>query len=312
MRILFFGTPELAVPSLSMLIEGRFEVVGVVSQPDRGRGRGRKSSPTPVAQRAIEAGIPLFRPEKVGEIVEQLEALDPDVGIVVAFGQFIAKRIRELPRLGFLMNAHASLLPRFRGAAPIQAAILAGDKKTGVSVMRVEREMDAGAIALVREIEIGPTENAGELSERIAKLAAEAIEAALDQLDAGTLDFSEQDHSRASLAGKFDRRRAALDWQQPADVLLRQIRAYAPKPGAFTSAAGQVLRILAAHVEADPIDVPAGTVEYDAGTRLRIATGEGWLVPESIQRAGGKAMTVDAYLRGRAIPDGLRLENADA
>ncbi len=311
MRILFFGTPELAVPSLSRLIEGRFEVVGVVSQPDRGRGRGRKRSPSPVSQRALEAKIPLFRPEKVAEIAEDLRALDADLGVVVAFGQFIAKEIRELPRLGFLINAHASLLPRHRGAAPIQAAILAGDKTTGVSVMRVEREMDAGAVALVKEIEIGESEDAGGLGERIAKLAADALAEALEALDAATLVWAEQDHAHATLAGKFDRATARLDWNEPAEALLRHVRAFAPKPGAFTEVEDDVVRILAAHVEAGPTEAAPGTVQCDGKAQLRIATGTGWLVAERIQRAGGKPMTVDAYLRGRSIPDGIQLGSAD-
>ena len=152
MRIIFFGTPEIAVPSLERLIEGPFDVVGVVSQPDRGRGRGRKRSPSPVAARAADAGVDLLRPENVGEdaTAEALARAKPDLGVVVAFGQFIPKRIRTLPRLGYLINGHASLLPRYRGAAPVAHAILDGERYTGVSVMRVERTMDAGPVALAR------------------------------------------------------------------------------------------------------------------------------------------------------------------
>ncbi len=312
MRILFFGTPDLAVPSLERLIDSRFDVVGVVSQPDRKRGRGRKTSPSPVAEQALEHGIPLLRPERVGKIADELAQFDADVGVVIAFGQFIPKKIRELPRRGFLINAHASLLPRHRGAAPIQAAILAGDETTGITVMRVEREMDTGAMALTREIAIGEQEDAGTLAERLSRLAADALTAALEELDADRLEWTEQDHTAATEAGKFDRETARIDWRAPAIQLHRQVRAFAPKPGAFTTLEGDTLRILAAHVDPSDHDQPPGTVQCDGRATLRIATGKGWLVPDTIQRAGGKAMTPDAYLRGREIPDGICLVDSDA
>jgi methionyl-tRNA formyltransferase len=314
MRILFFGTPDLAVPSLRRLIESHFDVVGVVSQPDRRRGRGRKTSPSPVAEQALEHGIPLLRPEHVGDVDDELERLDADVGVVVAFGQFIPKKIRELPRRGFLINAHASLLPRHRGAAPIQAAILAGDETTGITVMRVEREMDAGAMALTREIAIGEQEDAGALAERLSQLAADALLDALEELDASRLEWTEQDHSAATEAGKFDRETARIDWRAPAIQLHRQVRAFAPKPGAFTTLEGDTLRVLTAHVDPSAHGEAPGTVECDGRSTLRIATGDGWLVPDTIQRAGGKAMAPDAYLRGREIPNGICLaadEDAD-
>ncbi len=306
MRIIFFGTPEIAVPSLERLMAGRFEVVAVVSQPDRRRGRGRRLSPSAVSQVALDAELPLFRPEKVGEIRDDLAALAADVGVVVAYGQFLPKKIRELPSMGFLINAHASLLPSYRGAAPINQAILEGEKMTGVSVMRVDREMDAGPVALVREIEIGENENAGELTDRLAQLASEALEAALEALDADDLRWVEQDHSRATLAGKLSREMGELKWSEPADALLRRIRAFAPKPGAYTLLDGEVLRIMQARIEPEEVGPSPGTLEVQAGKRLRVATGKGWLIPTRVQRAGGKEMSVDAFLRGRPIPDGSR------
>jgi methionyl-tRNA formyltransferase len=317
LRVAFFGTPEIAVPTLERLIAGPFEVVVVVSQPDRARGRGRKLSPSPVSRVALDAEIPLLRPEKVGEpeVIEALGAAAPDVGVVVAFGQFLPKTIRELPALGFMINAHASLLPKYRGAAPINHAILCGEKKTGISVMRVEREMDSGAVALVRETPIGEHENAAELGERLAHLAAEAIEEALEQLDAGSATWTEQDHALATTAPKLDRETARLDWRESAEALARRIYAMAPKPGAFTLLEGEPLRILAAEVqsqaEAGEISQPTGTVLSSEG-RLRVATGEGWLIPLRLQRAGAKAMEVDAFLRGRPIPDGTPLGDLDS
>lgn len=303
MRIIFFGTPEIAVPSLERLIAGRFEVVGVVSQPDRRRGRGRKVSPSPVSIVAERCGIPLFRPESVASVRNDLTALAPDVGVVVAFGQFLPKSIRELPARGYLINAHASLLPKYRGAAPINHAILEGESTTGISVMRVDREMDAGPVALTREIEIGKHESAGELTERLAQLAADALEPALEQIDEDTVVFKEQDHARATFAGKLTREMGELRWSEPAEALVRRIRAFAPKPGAYAHLEGELLRIFTARAEAGE-SVPApGTIIVEQNKRLRVATGRGWLIPGRVQRAGGKEMSVDAFLRGRAIAD---------
>ncbi len=307
MRILFFGTPELAVPSLERLVASRFDVVAVVSQPDRKRGRGRKTSPSPVAEVALREDIPLLRPERVGEIAEELADFEADIGVVVAFGQFIPKKIRELPGCGFLINAHASLLPRHRGAAPIQAAILAGDTTTGITVMRVEREMDAGAMALTHEIAIGEQEDAGALGERLSQVAADALIEALEAFDAGKLEWTEQDHGAATEAGKFDRETARIDWKESATALHRRVRAFAPRPGAFTHVEDDTLRILVAHVDPASHSLAPGTVECDGRSQLRVATGEGWLVVDRLQRAGGKAMDLDAYLRGREIPDGCVL-----
>lgn len=307
MRILFFGTPKIALPSLERLISGPFEVVGVVSQPDRPKGRGRSLSPSPVSELALEAGIPLSRPESVGLARAELAALTPDVGVVVAFGQFLPKPIRELPSCGFLINAHASLLPRYRGAAPINHAILAGEKTTGVSVMRVDREMDAGPVALRREIEIGEHETAGELTDRMAQLAAEALETALAQIDDGSLRWTEQDHARANFAEKLTREMAAIDWSDTADAIARRVRAFAPKPGAYTHLDGEPLRILAGESLSGTADLSPGIADLEDGVKLRIATGQGWFLPTRVQRAGGKEMPVDAFLRGRSIATGTRL-----
>lgn len=306
MRIIFFGTPEIALPSLERLIAGPFDVVGVVSQPDRPRGRGRSVSPSPISKLALEVGIPLVRPEQVSEACDKLEALAPDVGVVIAFGQFLPKRVRELPKLGFLINAHASLLPKYRGAAPINHAILTGEKTTGVSVMRVDREMDAGPVALCREIEIGENETSGELTDRMAQLAAEALDAALEQIDTGSLHWTEQDHGRASYAEKLTKQMAAIDWTNSADAISRRVRAFAPKPGAYTHLDGVVLRVLAGRSMPGNVSASPGTVEIDDGKHLRVATGQGWFSPTRVQRAGGKAMPVDAFLRGHSIEAGTR------
>lgn len=311
LRIVYFGTPAFAVPTLEALLAGPHDVVGVVSQPDRQRGRGRRVVPSPVSEVALRRGLALLRPERVGEpeSVEAIRALGADLGVVVAFGQFLTKRVREAPALGYLVNGHASLLPKYRGAAPIARAILAGETWTGVSVMRVEREMDAGPVALERRLAILPDETAGELSLRLAALTAEAVSRVVDAIAAGDVHFEPQDASLATEAPKIERAEARLDWREPAEQLVLRVRALSPSPGAHTQLSGDALRILKARAEAGPVDASPGTVRRAADGRLRIATGDGWLVPLVVQRAGGRALDTDAFLRGRDVPDGTMLGN---
>lgn len=282
----------------------------MVSQPDRPRGRGRERSPSPIAACAQAAGIPLLQPERVGdpEVERALRALTPDLGVVVAFGQFVPRALRELPRLGYLVNAHASLLPRHRGAAPIAHAILAGDRETGISVMRVEKEMDAGPVALVRRTQIGEDEDMGSLEARLAELAADAIVEALAAIAAGTITWTPQDAARASFAPKRTREDARLDFSAPAERLVRQVRAFAPRPGAFTLLAGEPLRILAAHAVEGTPGVAPGVVRIESGGReLWIATADGWLAPRVLQRAGGRPLDVADFLRGARVRSGTIL-----
>jgi methionyl-tRNA formyltransferase len=309
LRLAFFGTPDFAVPTLERLLEGRHEVVCVVCQPDRQRGRGRKSSPAPVADLALAAGVPLMRPENIGdaEALAEFRACEPDLGVVVAFGQFLPKAIREAPARGYLINGHASLLPSYRGAAPIPRCILDGATKTGVSAMRVEREMDTGPIALQREIEIGENENAGELSGRIARLTADALEEAIEQIADDRVDWVSQDDTRATFAPKIGRSDARLIWTESAEAICRRVRAMAPSPGAFAIFGGENLRILDARADAAPTDLAPGTVCTGPARELRIATGDGWLLPRILQRPGKRALDVEAFVRGKPIPDGTSL-----
>lgn len=306
LRLAFFGTPEFAVPTLQRLIDGRHELVAVVCQPDRPRGRGRRASPAPVAELSLAVGIPTLRPERVAtpEFTEELLSRTPDMGVVVAFGQFLPKRIRELPSRGFLLNGHASLLPRHRGAAPIVHAILAGDAATGVSAMRIEREMDAGPVALQREIAIRENESAGELSARLAILTANVLEEAIEQIASERVVWTPQDATRVTQAPKIERGDTRLAWSAPSDALVRQVRAMAPTPGAFTTLEGVVLRVLDARSMRGPSGVPPGTVQSEPGQPLRIATGDGWFSPRVLQRPGKRPLDVDEFLRGRPISDG--------
>ncbi len=333
LRLVFFGTPDIAVPTLEALIASRHEVVGVVSQPDRGRGRGRKLSPSPVAAVAIREGIPLLRPEKVGdpETVAALEALEPDLGVVVAFGQFLPRKVRELPRCGYLINAHASLLPKYRGAAPIARAMLDGERETGISVMRIEKEMDAGPVALVARTPIDPGENAEELSTRLGQLAAEAILDGVERIAEGEVEWTQQDASRATFAAKIEKADSVLDLREPARALVCRIHAVSPRPGGMLTllgdgtdqagangtAAGTPLKVSRASAAdfdptkdfgADGTPPAPGTLDRSHPEEpLRIATGDGWLLPRVIQRPGGKPLPLADFLRGFEIPAGARL-----
>ena len=291
-------------------------MAAVVSQPDRPRGRGRHAGPSPVAALALRAGVALLRPERVGDpdLERELRAHAPDLGVVVAFGNFLPRRVRELPRLGYLVNGHASLLPRWRGAAPIARAILAGDARTGISVMRVEREMDAGPVALRVETEIGPDEDAGSLEARLAALCADAVAEACDRIAYGKVAWAPQEAGLATFAPKLEPGEARLDWREPAAALARRVRAFAPSPGAWTSLGGERLRILAARAEPGLALDPPGTVRRSGGSAdpqqrsiLRVATGDGWLLPTRVQRAGGREMDTAAFLRGHDVADGALL-----
>lgn len=307
MRIVFFGTPEIAVPTLERLIAGPHDVVGVVSQPDRARGRGRKLSPSPVSALALREEIPLLRPEKVGaaEAVAELSSWNVDLGVVVAFGQFLPKKVRELPTRGYLINAHASLLPKYRGAAPIARVIMDGERETGISVMRIEREMDAGPTAHVVRTPIGHQENTAELSVRLSALAAEAIADAVEIIARNEVVWTDQDGSKVTYAEKVEKADAILDLRESARSLACRIHAVSPKPGGTITLADdtalKISRADTAAFEGDAMPAP-GAIERDAGgAALRIATGQGWLIPLVVQKPGGKALPVDDFLRGFAL-----------
>lgn len=309
MRIVFFGTPEFAVPTLERLIAGPHSVELVISQPDRRRGRGRHTSPSPVSEIALREEIPLLRPESVNteEVLAAFAASEVDLGVVVAFGQFIGKPLREGTKLGYLINGHASILPKYRGAAPIQRAILDGEHETGVSVMRLVRAMDAGDTALIARTPISDEENTAELTSRLAVLCADAIEQSLADIERDEVHWTAQDPSQVTQAEKILKEDGELHWEEAAQTLACRIRAVAPKPGAVTLLDGQPLRILKAHVEDSPCTLPPGTVQQRSDEPLRIATGQGWIVPETLQRAGGKALEREAFLRGTPIADGTVL-----
>ena len=300
------------MPALRALSRSRHTLSGVVSQPDRPRGRGRVLEPTPVAALARELDLPLLQPEKIGDepALAWLRERRPDLGVVVAFGQFIPKSARELPRLG-MVNAHASLLPRWRGAAPIEWALDAGDAKTGVSVMRVAREMDAGEVCLARELEIGPEETGGELAERVSRLAGEALVEGVDLIASGRAEFRAQDESRVTLAPKLERGFARLDFEKPAERVLRRIRAATPRPGVDLELrrAAKRLSVLRARLGPTQNGVAPGRLQADAG-KLRVACADRWLELVEVRLAGKRALPAAELLRGFRVPDGETVESA--
>ena len=317
--LLYLGTPDFALPALRALASSRHRVLGVISQPDRPRGRGRKLEPTPVRSLAQELGLSIRQPAKVGDAdtLEWMRGLRADLGVVVAFGQFIPKPVRELPVHG-MINAHASLLPRWRGAAPIQWSILEGDTRTGVSVMRVVKEMDAGDVCLVRETEIGPAETAGELSERLAELAADALLAAVDEIAEGRAVFRPQVDADATVASRIGREFACLDWREPAERILRRIRAASPRPGAdlLLDLSGKKLRILEARRDddAETASEDTGTASEDAEApsecgavrirhgRLCVAARDAWVEILRLQVPGRKPVSAAQFLRAVELP----------
>ena len=294
------------MPALRALAASSHTLVGVVSQPDRPRGRGRTLDETPTKRAATELGVAVHQPERVGDedALAWMRAREPELGVVVAFGQFIPKSVRELPRLG-LINAHASLLPRWRGAAPIEWALDAGDARAGVSVTRVVKEMDAGDVCLVRETEIGANETSGELADRVAELAAQALVAAVDEIASGRATFSAQDPAGVTLAPKLDRGFAKLDFTWPGERILRRIRAATPRPGVDLelTRAGKRLRIVRACLgPAHRGDVRHGSLRVESG-RLMLAAGDAWLELVEIQLAGKRPMRAQELLRGFRVPD---------
>lgn len=305
MRIVFFGTPEFAVPSLQMLLDEQAQIVGVVTQPDRPRGRSRSVLiPPPVKELAEAKGLTVFQPDRpAGDLfLASLRRLEPDLGVVVAYGHILKPEILAVPRLG-MINVHASLLPELRGAAPIQWSILEGHPRTGVTIMQMEAGLDSGPILLQRDTPVTPWETGGSLSERLAELGAEALEEAIPLLRTGQLTPRVQDHAAATLAPKIDRTVTRVRWNEEADLVARRIRAFDPDPGAWTTLDGTDLKLFGARPV--PAEGEAGTI-LATSPELVVACASGAVAVEEVQPAGKKRMTAEAWARGRAAEAGRR------
>ena len=306
MRIVFFGTPDFAVPSLRALLRERYQVVGAVTQPDRPQGRSRSTLVAPpVKAEAHTAGIPVLQPARpLGDVfLAGLRRLEPDLGVVVAYGHILRSEVLSLPRLG-MINVHASLLPRWRGAAPIQHAILAGDRETGISIMRMEAGLDSGPVLHRVATPIGPEETAGALADRLAELGATALVDTLSLVTGGFARPEPQDPRGVTLAPKIDRDSARLDWRLDAPALARQVRAFDPAPGAWTTLDQGPLKLFGAVATRDQGE-PGRVLAAD--DRLVVGCGEGALAVREVQPAGRTRLSVADWTRGRGIAAGARL-----
>ena len=304
MRILFAGTPPFAAAALNALADAGHDIVQVLTQPDRPAGRGMKLTPSAVKQAALARGLPVYQPAslKMPEAQAALREADADVMVVAAYGLILPQAVLDLPRFGCL-NIHASLLPRWRGAAPIQRAILAGDAETGITIMQMDAGLDTGAMLSKTVVPIQESDTAASLHDTLAAAGAEAIVAALANY-AGLVPVA-QDDAAATYAAKLSKEEAKLDWQQPATTLARAIRAYNPAPGAWTLLAGAPLKVWAARA-CDGSGRPGEVLSADAD-RLIVACGTGALALLEIQPAGSKRMPVAAFLSGRTLPAGMLL-----
>jgi len=300
MRIIFMGTPEFAVPTLAALHDAAHEIVAVYTQPPRPAGRGKKLQPSPVQREAEIRHLEVFSPASLKSPDEQAKfaALDADLAVVAAYGLILPQAILDAPKRGCL-NVHASLLPRWRGAAPVQRAILAGDPLTGITLMQMEAGLDTGPMLATARVQIGG-KTAGELTAELAEMGAQLMVGTLTELE--MLRALPQDDSQATYAKKIDKAESRIDWSQPAEAIERQVRAFAPSPGAWFEHGGERYRVLKAEVVEGAGD--AGVVLDDG---LSIATGEGAIRPLTVQRAGKPAMDTAALLRGKPIPAGTRL-----
>ncbi len=301
LRILFAGTPDFSVPPLRALLESEHQVVGVHTQPDRPAGRGRKLQPSPVKQVAQEAGVPVHQPVTLrqAEAVETIAALAPDLMVVVAYGLILPPEVLAIPRLG-CVNIHASLLPRWRGAAPIQRAIEAGDRVTGVSIMQMDEGLDTGPVYLMRETPIEREDTAATLHDRLARLGAEALMEALPGIAAGTLQPKPQDESGATYAPKLEKKEAFIDWTQPAWRIERKVQAFNPWPVAQTRYEQANLRIWEAHAIEGMAAAP-GTVMAAGREGVDVATGDGLLRITRLQMPGKKPVTAQDFINAHAI-----------
>ena len=306
LRLAFMGTPEFAVASLRALAEAGHEIAAVYSQPPRPAGRGHKTRPSPVQACAEEQGWPVRNPRSLKDPAEQaaFAALNLDAAVVVAYGLILPAAVLTAPRLGCL-NVHASLLPRWRGAAPIQRAILAGDRESGVTIMRMDEGLDTGPMLVSARTPIGPTTTAAELHDTLADLGARLIVEALEGLAKGRLTPTSQPAEGVTYAAKLSRGESALDWRRTAEELERQVRAFSPWPGAAARLGEQTIKVLAAEVVPNAKKGEPGTVLDEAFT---VACGGGAaLRVTEVQRAGKSTMPVDAFLRGFALKPGTRL-----
>jgi len=302
-RVIFLGTPQFAVPSLKALLDAGEDIVAVITQPDRPRGRGQKVSPSPVKELALKHGLTVLQPVRLKDpaFVATLRSLAPELMIVTAYGRILTHEMLAIPSVGFL-NVHASLLPRHRGAAPINWALIRGDRETGVTIMWVTYEVDTGPLFLQKRVPIEPSDNAGTLAAKLAEEGGALLVEALDKLRRGEAVKIPQPDSGVTYAPPITPEMRLIDWEQPAPEVAGWIRGLDPRPGAYTLWQGKRLRLFGARVEKAEGRVAApGTVLGVIGGRLEVACGQGTVSLKELQQAGHKRLAAEAFLRGQNL-----------
>ncbi len=309
MKIVYMGTPDFSVPALEKMIEAGHDIVCVVTQPDRPKGRGKELAMSPVKECALKHGLKIMQPEKVKEksVVEELRALEADIFVVAAFGQILSQEVLDIPKFG-CVNIHASLLPKYRGAAPIQMAILEGDKETGVTIMQMNAGMDTGDILITKTIPIEDSDTAGTLFDKLMYLGGELIVTALPMIERGELTPVPQDDALSTKCGKISKEMGHINWQSPADKIFNLVRAMNPWPSAFSRIDGKMLKIWKVKAIAESTNGEPGTVQSVSKDSFTVNTGDGLIEVEELQIEGKKRMTTKDFLLGYSIKVGDRLE----
>lgn len=309
MRIVFMGTPDFSVPILRALAEGGYDVAGVFTQPDKPRGRGGKVQFSPVKEYAVSRQIPVFQPLKIRKDgLDDLKALAPDLCVTAAFGQILSQEVLDVPPMG-TVNVHTSLLPRHRGAAPVQWTVLQGETVTGVTTMFTDAGIDTGDVLLQRQVEIGPEETAGELTERLSLLGAELLLETLRLLEAGNCPRTKQDESRMTYDPKITKEMGEMDFRQTTAQCVNRVRAMSPWPCGYVSTSSGALKIWKAR-PAEGSGAPGEVLAADRKNGLVVATGDGAVELCEIQAPGSRRMDARAYLLGHSLPTGRPLKEA--
>lgn len=305
------GTPDFSVPTLKALIDSKHEIVAVVTQPDKPRGRGREIQMTPVKELALKHQLPVYQPQRAKdpEFVAKMRALMPDVIVVIAFGQILSAELLSVPVYGCI-NIHASLLPKYRGASPIQWAVINGDRESGITTMMMEEGMDTGDMLETMKVTLDEKETGGSLFERLSVLGGSLILSTLKRLEEGTLTRTPQMHEQATYVKKMSKTFGDIDWSLPAPVIERLIRGLNPWPSAYTRWGGKLLKIWEADVLSGDFPEPAGQILKAAGNELWVQTGKGVLNIKNLQLEGKKRMDTDAFLRGYPIKAGEIFERS--
>lgn len=308
MRVIFMGTPDFSVGTFNALLEAGHEVVLAVTQPDKPKGRGNSMQFPPVKEAALAHGIEVYQPRKIREpeCIAYLEQYQADIIVVVAFGQILPKEILEMPRYG-CVNVHASLLPKYRGAAPIQWAVINGEQVSGVTTMRMDQGLDTGDIIMKQEVALAEEETGGSLFERLAQTGAELLIRTLQAIEEGSAIYTPQDHQSATHTSMIKKQLGEIDWNKPALELERLVRGLNPWPSAYTYLHGKTLKIWKASVAESETERETGTVAAVLKNCLAVQTAKGLLLLEEVQLEGKKRMTTDAFLRGFPVEAGTKL-----